>query len=230
MTDQLFFKPWVGRNYLEGYSGAKILVLGASHYCTNRKCKNFDRCTSSIDGARECNDDCPDYIGKKSRNKLSYTTINEISNYFEEHYNSYHRFTRWVLGHRVEGVNDKKKVWESIAFSNIFQYPLPDTYTPKGIIENFKEIIEAIIDSKRLPDYPDIIIIWGSILRDNFYELMNQKLFEIKPIRNHNQLFRWENVNDEDIVVYIMTHPSSPKFFTLEDRKTLDKAISLSRR
>ena len=48
MDKSSFFKPYRGEKYETGINGKKILVVGASFYCTDKSCKFFTKCTDVI--------------------------------------------------------------------------------------------------------------------------------------------------------------------------------------
>ena len=41
-----FFNPYVGENYARGIKGKKVLVLGASFYCSHVDCEFYKQCTN----------------------------------------------------------------------------------------------------------------------------------------------------------------------------------------
>ncbi len=224
MSKKLFFKPWVGEHYLEGFEGVRILVLGASHYCQTQDCRHFRECTRDEDGTRKYDRKCRDYV--KQHLTLSQATCNEIESYLEGcHYNAYNRFTRWMLGRRsgddAIGEEEKISLWNRLAFSNIYQYMLPDPYTPPDQIGDIEARIGAIIDWSGLPDYPDLIIVWGAPVRDSMKSLMS-----LNALDNTDKLYEW-NVDGRKIVVCFLVHPSSPRF-PVNDGSLLLKAIDYS--
>ena len=96
--DGFFFVPWIGKNYDKGLKGSKILVVGASHYCThsnicihpynNKDCSNYNclnRCNLGCDYFLDCtsentkryNDYCA-WMKKEEYSKSYEILCNEI--------------------------------------------------------------------------------------------------------------------------------------------------------
>lgn len=69
-----FFNPYVGSNYKAGVNGKRVLIVGASFYCTGKywnedvecACGHFDKCTAveRKDSSR-FDRRCPFYEGTK---------------------------------------------------------------------------------------------------------------------------------------------------------------------
>lgn len=146
----VFFKPWIGNNYWNsGWNGKKILVIGNSHYCGNRKsCKNC-----GVDGNYFDYDVCSDF------------TIDVINDYLTPNSNwqkwmaTYQKFERALCGYYTND-NDSYDIWNSIAFYNYLQTAVTSPYDPgknKDYYASetaFWEVLERL--------YPDCIIMWGS--------------------------------------------------------------------
>ena len=61
-SSNIFFKPYVGTFYNEGIHGKKVLVLGASFYCSISQCIYHKDCTNeNIKDSSPFDDICPYY-------------------------------------------------------------------------------------------------------------------------------------------------------------------------
>lgn len=136
------FLPWIGENYKkEGFAGRRILVLGESHYCANAEDANegitIEVIRAVIDKAAE----------------------------FEPYMNTFTKFAKALLGRAELTHEDKVLLWNSIAFYNYIQVPMPATRVAPSredfaaSSEPFFETLEAL--------RPEIMIVWGSRLYNN---------------------------------------------------------------
>ena len=91
MTNR-FFKPFIGREYEKGIGNKRILVLGASFYCSHSPesdapCRFFAECTSPVKkDSSKFDNVCPFYA--ESGLRLS----EEPSNAIAERYRAYQNF------------------------------------------------------------------------------------------------------------------------------------------
>jgi len=160
-----FFKPYIGYKYQEGIKGKKILVLGASFYCPNTKCKLYNSCTNVEKKDSSASDlTCPVYQqdGKVLHNEPSYC-IDDMPK-------TYQTFASFMSKYTDE--SDYNKVWAHLAFTNYVQFFLPATN--KGFREtkwsdlserDFESFIETVQEIE-----PDIVIIWGCVINSRIKE------------------------------------------------------------
>lgn len=136
------FRPWVGVNYLaDGFAGRRVLALGESHYCA-----------TETDAVQEIT--CEVILGLIDENAV-----------FEPYMNTYTKFAKAMLGVDALTFEDKRRFWESIAFYNYVQSPMPaariapskDDFSASA--EAFFEVLEEL--------KPEVVIVWGSRLYNN---------------------------------------------------------------
>lgn len=140
---KVFFKPWVGENYDSGgIFKKKILVVGESHYCTCKLCK--DICgTSEISPCEDLN---PDVEVKKYLSGQSNTT--------------YRKFEKSLK--LVQTRKESQAIWNSIVFYNYIQEALPNfkSVPTKRQWENAEDPFFEILNKYN----PQLIICWGKRL------------------------------------------------------------------
>lgn len=167
--EERFFKPFKGSEYNKGISGKKVLVLGASFYCTATNCKFFNECTNPENkDSSKFNDICPYYVTEEGTTPLNDEPTNSIWSYMR----AYKIFAKYMYQFFTEiddiGKYDYDTVWERLAFTNYVQFFLPskDTYSCYLSQRDFDALIKTIQDLK-----PDVIIAWGlpvtAEVRDN---------------------------------------------------------------
>lgn len=188
-----FFKPYNPDKYAQGLlNNVKVLVLGASHYCTYNeksdkfKCRVWQECTSNESkDSSKFNDTCP-YLERIGNSiKLEDTTCDEIENYLSGcDYPSYENFTQLMIDYTSL---NKNEIWERIAFTNYVQYLVPRVVTPtqtKSDIKNFESFLETLDELK-----PDLVIIWGTKITDHFQKKYIKKLVNILKVRDNSYFF-----------------------------------------
>lgn len=153
-----FFKPFVGREYGKGIHGKKILVLGASFYCSHGPeskvpCPFFSECTSiETKDSSKFDLSCPFYA--ENGQKLS----EEPSNAIAENYKAYQNFGRFMQQFAEKDVED---IWQRMAFTDYVQFFLPTTETKLTYLSqrDFDAFNEVLVDLK-----PDILVVWGEVI------------------------------------------------------------------
>lgn len=165
MNNTRFFKPYIGCKYQEGINGKKILVLGASFYCPNTKCKLYNCCTNvEKKDSSSCDATCPIYNpdGKVLHNEPSYC--------IDDAPKTYQTFASYISKYLDNG--NYENVWSHLAFTNYVQFFLPAT--SKGFREtrwsdlserDFEAFTETIKEIE-----PDIVIIWGCVINSRLKE------------------------------------------------------------
>lgn len=165
MNNTRFFKPYIGCKYQEGINGKKILVLGASFYCPNTKCKLYNCCTNvEKKDSSSCDATCPIYNpdGKVLHNEPSYC--------IDDAPKTYQTFASYISKYLDNG--NYENVWSHLAFTNYVQFFLPAT--SKGFREtrwsdlserDFEAFTETIKEIE-----PDIVIIWGCVINSRLME------------------------------------------------------------
>lgn len=106
MSMNVFFQPFVGRDYTTGgIFGKRIMVLGESHYC-DEGCADC----GNIANHRECmaftNGVVSDYLNEdKPRERWMSTFL---------------KFERSLVGHETEWP-ERQRIWQSVLFYNYLQ-------------------------------------------------------------------------------------------------------------
>ena len=146
----VFFRPWVGKDYEEGIDGKKILILGESHYCG---------------GCNDCGD-----LSIEEEDCRNFTTLKCVDSYLrynigEETASNWHRtFTKYVnvFHNKKVNRNEMVKFWDSVLFYNYVQYSTNEArISPKGIeFSDSETAFFEILDVFK----PDLILVWGKRL------------------------------------------------------------------
>lgn len=221
---ECFFNPYIGEKYELGFvKGKKVLVLGASHYCTHSKksdnysgkfdCPVWDKCTSTVNKDSSQFDLCCEYYKKIGwYDKYDYVSLSnspriELENFLEgDEYESYKNFTDLIK--EVYGFKDENSVWERLAFVNYVQYFLPSQQTPtltKDDINSFKSLLKYLDDLQ-----PDIIIVWGTQVTKHFLHNYIQSLVT-KLEKRENEYFWDLEYNSHKYIFINSYHPCDLK-------------------
>lgn len=154
--DNVIFLPRVGKGYLEGLTGHKVLVLGESHYCYDLgagKCTgcSLENCImlgwSRADYEQQTSEYIKDILYNSPGGSYQQTALS---------------FERAVLGKEELTQVEREKFWNSVIFYNYIQKALPKKKGERTVFKStdligadlaFKEVIEAYM--------PDRIIVWG---------------------------------------------------------------------
>lgn len=201
MSDPRFFKPFKGDKYEIGINGKKILVVGASFYCTKTNCRFFADCTDIVKKDSSKYDSiCPDYSEEK--HLLSEEPWHTIGN----GYRTYKVFANFISQFLNE--NDYREVWQHLAFTNYVQFFLPSVNTRKGHLSkrDFDAFIETLSELK-----PDIVISWGVVFLDEI-RTNNPYVIDLKDLKqNEYYLCHLRGVPevDHDIKLLSCYHPAS---------------------
>jgi len=199
IMSKVFFKPWIGKNYLtHGYNGKKIFLLGESHYCG------------------DCLAPCPDYFSEKCKNK-TIQVVEDFLNYknnngvHKPYMTTYTRFTNIFIGKKIRN-NELINFWNSVVFYSYIQIAM-DKPRQEPSMEDFETGDEAFVEVIQELQ-PDVIIVWGNRLwekmPDSFHEI-NEDFLD----RQGRLLYYYFN-NGKEIPAMGIYHPSS-SYFTYED-------------
>lgn len=143
----LFFLPFVGRDYSTGgIFGKRVMVLGESHYC-GEKCA--DRGVAGKAG------DCAAFTTNVIKTYLDPDTERE------PWMNTYLKFERSLVGHETDS-EERQKIWHSLLFFNFLQVAMDET-RQAGTSEQYLQAQRAFYEvlDQYLPEY---IIVWGKRL------------------------------------------------------------------
>ena len=193
--DTIFFEPWVGKNYNNGYLNKKILILGESHYC---------------EGYGKCNG-CENF----SKNKKCYNTIEGVESFLRyqdgipnshTHYmNTYTKFTNFFIFDWKDNDFDSKEVkkfFDSVIFYNYVQEAVssPDEPPTKQMFQNSENGFFEVLRKYN----PDIIIVWGGRLWNNLPK--NGRWGDTILDKDGGKFYYYNN-----IPAYCIPHPASYK-------------------
>lgn len=207
-----FFNPYVGKYYHMGfYNGKKVLVLGASHYCTYNSdsdkynCPVWDLCTSmEKKDSSAFNETCSYYKEYSIDAKLEDSASLELDNFLNgDNYPTYQNFTTALMdGFKI---TDKQSVWNRLAFVNYVQYFLPSMKTPtqtRQDVRNFDALLETIDELS-----PDIVVVWGVKVTNQFHKKYIRDKVQILDVQKNNYFWKLEVWNHKLIIVNPY-HPS----------------------
>lgn len=194
-----FFKPYVGSEYHKGINGKKVLVLGASFYCSKKECQFFAECTNPVQkDSSKFDTCCPAYTTTGQR--LS----EEPTNAIEDGYRTYQIFGTFMQQFLNEGTED---VWQRMAFTDYMQFFSPTIDTKKEYLSrrDFEAFNETLAELQ-----PDVVVVWGTAIieeiRDkNLFVTDLERLSETEWYVFHIRLPQVPH----DIVVVNCYHPSS---------------------
>lgn len=189
--NQRFFKPFVGLRFQQGIQGKKILVLGASFYCSHgpesdAPCKFFAECTDPVKKDSSKFDICCPFYAESGL-RLS----EEPSNAIAERYRSYQNFASFMRQFVGDDVED---VWQRMAFTDYVQFFLPTIDTKKEYLSqrDFDAFVETLVELQ-----PHVVVAWGMAI--------------IEEIREHNPyLTDFERLKETEWYVCHMQVPYVP--------------------
>ena len=193
--DKVRFLPWVGKNYKNGgIFNKRILVLGESHYCG---CCDRKDCENAF---YEC---CREF------------TKNAILKYFykpneneEKWMRTYTKFEHSLVGKSETTIEEKIKIWDSIAFYNFLQYAIDDK-RKSGESDAYKAAEKPFF---QVLNYlkPELIIAWGVT---RFYKEMPEENWthceNLKYDNKHIKNGKYELSNGKRVPIVFINHPSS---------------------
>jgi len=189
--NQRFFKPFVGLRFQQGIQGKKILVLGASFYCSHgpesdAPCKFFAECTDPVKKDSSKFDICCPFYAESGL-RLS----EEPSNAIAERYRAYQNFASFMRQFVGDDVED---VWQRMAFTDYVQFFLPTIDTKKEYLSqrDFDAFVETLVELQ-----PHVVVAWGMAI--------------IEEIREHNPyLTDFERLKETEWYVCHMQVPHVP--------------------
>ena len=215
-----FFKPFIGKNYNIGINGKRVLVLGASFYCTSENCPFFKKCTDvEKRDSSEYDKKCPDY--RKEKLLLS----DEPSHTVSAGHRAYKTFSKFIS--KIMGDSNYDEIWSHLAFTNYVQFFVPPKNTYKSYLSprDFDAFIETLSELK-----PHIVISWGTVILDdirhkNKYVIDNNESLE----KNEYYICHMRGIPEvsHDITLVSGYHPSAIKYW-YQDLEKLIKYFNLA--
>lgn len=141
--ENVFFKPWVGRDYDSGgIFGKKILALGEAHVC-DAGCKDCGK----VENAKECAD-------FTSSNCIEVLLNGERASWT----GTMRKFERSLVNHDTD-LEESRSIWNSIAFYNYIQKAQESSRKAPEWVDflNSEKPFFEVIDELR----PNLILVWG---------------------------------------------------------------------
>lgn len=221
-----FFKPYIGEKYEQGLvNGKKILVLGASHYCTHSKksdnhskkfdCPVWEICTSIVNkDSSQFDLNCEYYKKIGWYDKYDYISLSnspriELENYLEgdnSDYDSYKNFTDLIRD--IYHFKDEKSIWDRLAFVNYVQYFLPTQRTPtltQDDLTSFSSLLKYLDDLQ-----PDVVIAWGTAITNHFNHNYIKHL--VTKLEKRENGYFWDlEYNSNNYIIINPYHPCDLK-------------------
>lgn len=188
-----FFKPYVGPFYNAGINGKKVLVLGASFYCSISQCIYFKDCTNNdLKDSSPFDNICPYYNG---------VALHDAPE--QESGAAYNKFAN-SISKSLE--IDHDKFWDFVSFTNYVQYFLPQWQT---LLKNCSDRdANALMEIIKYLE-PDVIFVWGCVINQHIQNMFSK---DIKVIE-HTDGYIWNWQVDDKVITVINTyHPTYSGF------------------
>lgn len=185
--ENVFFKPWVGKNYETGGNfGKRVMVLGDSHYLENKSDATSNDTLEVVETFLDPNRDFAGWM------------------------NTFTKFERAVFNKKLNQ-EEKEQFWHSIVFYNYIQEALsgPRADFDYGLYPKYFEPFIEVLEQHK----PDLIIVWGQRLFDALPEGNGKDGIPLN-IDNipYNKSWIYTLSNGHQVKLYAINHPSSSKF------------------
>ena len=161
-----FLNPYIGDKYEEGINGKRVLVLGASFYCSldgnkgRKRCEYYEDCAINQNSIKY-NEICPHNNGRL----LSDSAEGEIDENGATSYIRFCNFMRWVRSKfTTESFNE---FWNKVAFTNYVQHMIGGrtTTSPSDVREEYFEMFVSVLDEfEKNDELPNVVIVWGCVI------------------------------------------------------------------
>lgn len=150
MANNIFFQPFVGKNYANGgIFGKRIMILGESHYC-DEECADCGDCRLHGECMGFTQQVLDDYLNEnKERQNWMRTFL---------------KFERSLVGEETD-LAMRLKIWNSVIFFNYLQVAMGGP-REAGTSAQYRQAGEALFEvmEKYQPEY---VIAWGKRLWNN---------------------------------------------------------------
>lgn len=149
MSD-VFFDPWVGKDYQKGINGIRLMVMGHVHVCGG-----CNRC--GIVSERE---ECAYFTQRTIRNYIPWRKTGRIpSPGYEGWLNTYLNFVKSFFGYTPQIETEEYEFWNKVLFYNYLQISVLeyDSPAPAEAYYNAQKPFIEIINKYE----PNLIIAWG---------------------------------------------------------------------
>lgn len=215
----IFFNPFIGENYNLGINGKRVLVVGASFYCTSVNCPFFSYCTNEkTKDSSKYDNQCPDYCEEQL------LLSDEPKHTIENKHRAYKTFSKFIS--KIIGGCDYKEIWSHLAFTNYVQFfvPTKDTYKRYLSKRDFNAFIETLSELK-----PHIVISWGTVILDDMRQHNDYVIDKDLLEQNEYYICHMRNIPEvsHDITLVSGYHPSAIKYW-YKDLEKLIKYFNLA--
>lgn len=191
----VYFAPFVGRNYEVGVEGKKILILGESHYWGE---EIYERVEEDLKKGK--------YLNDTTNVVRNYITYKSEGGEFLSHFSTFTKFTNGFYNWERNDI-DYADFWNSVAFYNFVQFPMTGIRT-SPTSEQFEKSEKAFYEV--LEKYqPDAIIAWSWRLWRN----MPSTGYYGKPSQvNKGKGIYYYKVNNKEYPIIAVAHPCTRYF------------------
>lgn len=197
---EIFYQPWVGRNYYKGFKGEKIIIVGTNHFYENSFLleKNY-----LFDDLSNLSSKLINYRKKCCSKNIS---------------NSFTQIEQIIIGKEKPQRKEIIDLWDSIMFYNFCQKGMKEFNDKPPTLEILKESLNAFLQV--IEEYnPNILITLSKYVSSYIISIMNcNEIHNIDDISIYSMKH-----NDKNITFcYLNTHL---KNFNWKEKS---KLISLS--
>ena len=184
LTHGIFFLPWIGKNYLHGFHGRRLLVLGESHY------DKWEGLTHQLGNefTREC---IQEVVDRESDA--------EYWKYIEQALLNETREKGWAP-------NGGNPLWGTLSFYNFLQSPVsggPRSSLPKwSLIEESRKPFRAVLERLR----PDRVLVCSKRLWGAWMEIRQKEDYL------HDNIQAYRLADGTQVWCLATDHPSSGRY------------------
>jgi hypothetical protein len=229
MSKSMFFNPYIGNLYKkDGLLGKRVLVVGASFYCKEKRCPFYSSCTNPLKKDSSKFDNlCPAYNASllsnsfnrdtitKTLKNTAYNKITKLSDCPTEELASggiaYKKFGNALSKHLFKGCKKWNEIWDYLAFTNYVQFIIPTCTTKTSYISDrdYNAFISAIDETEA-----DIVIVWGTVINKPI--VAHAKDFSLLK-QSKSYMFQIEH-KEKIIIVLNPYHPASGWFYNKDSQ------------
>ena len=191
MNSNIFFQPFVGKDYANGgLFGKRVMVLGDSHYCDGGCC-DCGNCRLCRQCAMFTQDVLRDFLDeRKERQNWMRTFV---------------KFERSLVGWVTDWAL-RRKIWDSVMFYNYLQVAMSGP-RKAGTSAQYKQAANAFFEV--IDKYEsECIIVWGKRLWNNMPNERWQDGDDIVVDGNHIATGYYLLSNGKRVKVVAVYHPS----------------------
>ncbi|MDH7914640.1 hypothetical protein [Winogradskyella sp. SYSU M77433] len=178
--------PWIGNNYENGgIFNKKILILGESHYGTDKDAWFNENLTRlSI------------------QQKIGEAT-GENGKFYKK---AFHTNIFKAFNEKPATNENKVDFWHSVAYFNYVQGSVGDKPRVRPIKEDWEKSFQPTLDSIKLLK-PDLIVVLGYTLWKNIWHRFENDVYEKTTFNNNHNIHKLRT--DNNPLMFCIKHPSS---------------------